>query len=738
MTSPHPLRRFEGPLTRELVRTPGKFGLGQIPARLQPDAVTTLVCGYCSTGCGLRAHLKDNEVINLSADPAYPVNRGMACPKGWEALAPLRASDRATMPLVRDASTQALRPASWSEAVTTFAARFKAIMAEHGPESVAFLSTGQITTEEMFALGALFKFGMGGIHADANTRQCMASAHVAYKQSFGFDAPPYTYRDFEESDVLVFVGANPCIAHPIMWERVMMNRNNPKIIVIDPRRTETAQAATTHIALASKSDLAFFYAVAHVLIREDWIDHDYIAAHVTGYGDFAAHVAPCTPEETAPRCGVSPDVIESFARAIHEGKAVSFWWTMGVNQSHEAVRTAQALINIALITGNIGRPGTGANSITGQMNAMGSRLFSNTTSLAGGRDFLNPDHRREVADILSLDVARIPAHNSLAYDQILERVADGRIKGLWIIATNPLHSWPDGDRLRQALARLDCLAVQDLYDNTDTARLAHVFLPAAGWGEKEGTLINSERRIGLFKRIARAPGQALADFSIFRLIATAWGCDDVFRFMRTPEAAFQVIKRLSAGRPCDLSGIRDYRHIDSSGGIQWPYRPGHPADDHPERRLFARDADGGRFYTPDGKARLLCDPIRPPAEPPDAAYPFILLTGRGTSAQWHTNTRTGKSAVLRKLYPRDCYVEIHPADAGRLGIGAEQWVRVRTRRGAVRARAFLASTVQSGHLFLPMHYEGVNTITRAEFDPYSRQPSYKHCAAVVEAYRESA
>lgn len=726
------LRRFDGPLTRELVRTPGSFGLGQIPARLEPDSVTTLVCGYCSTGCGLRAHLKNHEVINLSADPAYPVNRGMACPKGWEALAPVRSPDRAKTPLLRDDITGKLREATWEEAIPAFTNRFKDIIARHGPESIAYLSTGQIPVEEMFALGILFKFGMGGLHADANTRQCMATAHVAYKQSFGFDAPPFTYKDFEESDVLVFVGANPCIAHPIMWERVMMNRKNPKILVVDPRRTETAQAATTHIALAPKSDLGFFYAVAHVIIREGWIDRAFIDAHVTGYEDFARHVAAYAPETVADTCGLEPAAIEDFARTIAGGKTVSFWWTMGVNQSHEAVRTAQALINLALITGNIGRPGTGANSITGQMNAMGSRLFSNTTSLVGGRDFGNEAHRREVAEILGIDVARIPSRNSLAYDQIVEGVVEGRIKGLWIIATNPLHSWPDGARLRAAMANLECLVVQDLYDNTDTAQLADIFLPAAGWGEKEGTLINSERRIGLFKRIARTPGQALADFSIFRLIAAAWGCGDLFARMPTPEDAFQLMKKLSAGRPCDFSGIRNYRHIDGRGGIQWPCRPGHPEDEEQERRLFSRDENGKRFYTPDGKAPLLFDAVRPPAEMPDGAFPFTLLTGRGTSAQWHTNTRTGKSPVLRKLYPADCYVEINAADATRLRIAPEEWVRIRTRRGHLRARAFVAPTVQRGQIFLPMHYEGVNTLTRSEFDPYSRQPSYKHCAAQVE------
>lgn len=719
------LRQFTGPLTRNLVRAPGRFGLGQVPERLEPDATTTVVCGYCSTGCGLRIHMRNGEAVNLSADTRYPVNLGMACPKGWEALAPLKSPDRATLPLLRQDGRQ--KPVEWDEALRAFTAKFKNIIAKHGPESIAFLSTGQIPTEEMFALGSLFKFGMGGIHSDANTRQCMATAHVAYKQSFGFDAPPFTYKDFELSDVLVFVGANPCIAHPILWERVMMNRNKPKILVIDPRLTETAQAATRHYGIAPKSDLTLLYGLAHVLVREGWIDRDFLAGHVNGYESFARHVASFTPASVAAATGISAAEIEELAGMIHEGKAVSFWWTMGVNQSHEAVRTAQALINLALITGNIGRPGTGANSITGQMNAMGSRIFSNTTSLAGGRDFLDVGHRREVAEALGIDPARIPAQNSLAYDQIIEGVCEGRIKGLWVIATNPLHSWPDGDKLRAALQNLECLAVQDMYATSDTARMADVFFPAACWSEKEGTLINSERRLGLFKKVSRAPGKALADFYIFRLIAEYWGCADVFGNMESPEQAFEVMKRLSAGRPCDFSGIRDYKHIDEKGGIQWPYR-GIGADEPQERRLFA----DGRFFTRDGKAKLLFDPVRPPAEIASAEFPMILLTGRGTSAQWHTNTRTAKSAVLRKLYPAECYVELHAVDAARLGIRPEEWVRVRTRRGAVRARAFIGTTVGLGRIFLPMHYDGVNALTLSEFDPHSRQPSYKHCAARVE------
>ncbi len=433
------------------------------------------------------------------------------------------------------------------------------------------------------------------------------------------------------------------------------------------------------------------------------------------------------PESVALTTGLPVSEIEGFARAIHEGKAVSFWWTMGVNQSHEAVRTAQAVINLALITGNIGRPGSGANSITGQVNAMGSRIFSNTTSLLGGRDFLDAKHRQETAEILGIDAGRIPAQNSLAYDQIIEGVCEGRIKGLWVIATNPVFSWVDGNRLKEGLRKLECLVVQDMYADTDTARMAHIVLPAAGWGEKEGTVINSERRIGLFKKVAHAPGKALADFYIFRLIAEYWGCGDLFRGIESPEDAFQLLKRLSAGRPCDFSGITDYRHIDEKGGIQWPYR-GTSADEAQERRLFA----DGCFFTFDGKARMLFDAVRAPGEQVNPEYPFVLLTGRGSSAQWHTNTRTGKSAVLRKLYPRECYVEIHPSDASRMRVAPEEWVTVRTRRGKVSARAFFAATVQPGQIFLPMHYDGVNALIASEFDPHSRQPSYKHSAARVE------
>ncbi len=756
------LHARSGPMTEELVLRPAAFGLGHVPSRLEPVATTTSVCGYCSTGCGLKIHLNaKGEAINLTADPAYPVNLGMACPKGWEALTPLAASDRATAPLVRDRharNSTAFTPISWPNALSAFTKNFKRIQRDHGPHAVAVLSTGQIVTEEMALLGAVAKFGLGLLHVDSNTRQCMATSHVAYKQSFGFDAPPFTYADFEESDALIFIGANPCIAHPIMWQRVMRNQRSPDIVVIDPRATETAQAATLHIPARPKSDLTLLYGIAHLLIAQDAVNHAFVAAHTTGYEAFAAFVGEFTAERVSAESGVSVDTLQRLVSIIARRERVSFWWTMGVNQSHEGTRTAQAIINLALMTGNIGRSGTGANSITGQCNAMGSRLFGNATSLMGGYDFADAGDREHVAEILGIPTTAIPDRTGFAYDQILDAIDRGEIRGLWVIATNTAHSWINQSRARAILAKLDYLVVQDMYATTETAQLADLVLPAAGWGEKEGIFINSERRLGLARKVARAPGQALSDFAIFKLVADAWGCGEMFHAWRSPEATFQLMKELTRGQPCDFSGIRDYAHVEAEGGIQWPYPAGSlvssatprttaatvadeiadeinviapgPNQNHDrERRLFA----DGRFFTADERARFFFDAPRPMPEPPDAAYPFILLTGRGSSAQWHTGSRTDKSAVLRKLAPTVLTLEIHPDDALRLKITPGAAVQVRSRRGSADAIALVTPTVQRGQLFLPMHFRTVNQLTFASFDPHSRQPSYKCCAVTVTA-----
>lgn len=717
-------REWDGPLTADLVREPAKFGLGQVPSRLMPDATTKAICGFCSTGCGLKLHLKDGEAINLTPDPDYPVNIGTACPKGWEALAVLDAPDRAKMPLLHG------KEVDWDTALTYFCEKMKGILETHGREAAAFLSTGQIMFEEMAFLGSLAKFGMGLLHGDGNTRQCMATAVVAYKESFGFDAPPFTYADFEESDVLVFIGANPCIAHPIMWQRVLKNKRQPEIIVVDPRTTETAMAATQHYAIKPKSDLTLLYGLAHLLVREGGVDQSFVVAHTNGFDAFAAFVAAFTPERVCAETGLSIEQLLRFVQTIQNGTPrVSFWWTMGVNQGHQATRTAQAIINLALMTGNIGKPGTGANSITGQCNAMGSRLFSNTTNLLGGHDFRNAAHREKIAKATGIPVERIPERPSLAYDQIIAAADAGTVKAIWFVATNPSHSWIDQNEMNRILDKLDFLVVQDMYCTTETAKRAHLVLPAAGWGEKEGCFINSERRIGYSPKVRRAPGQALADFHIFRLIAHYWGCEELFRGWQTPEAVFRVLQRCTENQPCDITGIDGYAQVRKLGGIQWPLRKDERLKIKTERRLF----EDGKFYTPDKRAKFVFDA---PCEAPDQArdeFPLILITGRGTSAQWHTETRTAKSDVLAKMIPEKLMLDLNAEDAQRLKVRDGMSVRVISPRAELTAKARLTACVKPGEVYLPMHDHRVNQLTHASFDPHSRQPSYKHSAVRVEA-----
>lgn len=732
------IRAHDGVLMERLVQAPAAYGLGRLPKVVQPDATVNSICGYCGTGCSLKIHLKNGEAVNLSAQTDYPVNIGMACPKGWEALTPLSAKDRATTPLLRNTLGE-LEPVSWDAAMDAFVRRFKLTLNEHGAGAGAFLSTGQIVTEEMAFLGALAKLGMGILHGDGNTRQCMATAVTAYKQSFGFDSPPFSYKDFEESDVLVFVGANPCIAHPIMWQRVMLNQRDPEIIVVDPRKTETAMAATTHLPIAPKSDLTLFYGLAARLIELDWIDRAFIDAHTNDFDAFASFLETHSIERAAEESGITVEELDRIARLIGSGKRVSFWWTMGVNQSYEGTRLAQSLINLALMTGNIGKPGTGANSITGQCNAMGSRQFSFTTSLPALRDFESAEDRAEVAELLNIPIKYFPTKNSYAYNEIIDAIDRGEIKALWMVATNGGHSWINQKRFREIREKLDFFVVQDMYPTSESAQIADLVLPAAGWGEKDGVFINSERRIGVTRKVRKAPGQALSDFNIFRLIAHHWGCADLFKEWDSPEAVFRIMARLSKGRPCDFSGVDGYDFLDRNGGVQWPYpkKPECVAESGElevgqERRLF----EDGKFFHADGKARFFFEEPRPMPEPADSEFPFILLTGRGTSSQWHTQTRTEKSDVLQKLYPKCPYVEINPKDADRLGITHESMVHVASRRGRVTVKAVILGSLLPGQVFMPMHYPETNQLTLDSFDPYSKEPSYKACAVSISLHRK--
>jgi assimilatory nitrate reductase catalytic subunit len=671
--------------------------------------------------------MENGVVSSVKGNPDYPINLGYACIKGLQFLGHLNAPDRATIPYLRDKNGK-LQRSTWEEALEAFTTNFKNIQHKYGQNSVSFISTGQMVNEEFALLGALTKFGMGLLHGDGNTRQCMASAVVAYKQSFGFDAPPYSYKDFEESDVMVFLGSNPMVAHPLMWTRVMKNRKNPRIFIIDPRKTKTARSSRViHLAIQPKTDIILLYGLANILIKNNWVNSKFIERHTRGYEGFETHVSEFTIDYVSRNTGLSIKQIRDLAEAIHEGHRVSFWWMVGINQGHQAVRTAQAIINLALMTGNIGRCGTGANSITGQCNAMGSRLFSNTSSLFCGYDFTNPEHRKKISGLIDIDESYIPKEPSWAYDKILEKIEDGTIKGLWVICTNPVHSWIDNRSLTETFKKLDYLVVQDMFFNTVTAELADLILPAAGCGEKDGTFINSERRFGIVKKILDPPGEALPNFEIFHKIAEAWGCNQVLEKWNTPHEVFQIMKEISKGQPCDFSGIKDYDMLVNHGGIQWPFQEDSTYVAS-ERLLF----ENGAFYHSDEKAVFLFEDVAEVPEKTNFEYPFILITGRGSVAQYHTLTRTGKVSFLRKISENAPYIEINPLDANEKSIQDNEDVIVSSKRGKVRVKAKISETVQPKQVFMPMHFIETNVLTYPGFDPYSRQPSFKFSAVKIE------
>lgn len=564
--------------------------MSSLPPRLQPERTTTLVCGGCAVGCGLDVRLAGGEVLDLRPSPDYPVNLGVACPTGWDALAQLRATERATVPLARTARGTHV-PLGWDDALRRFTRELRAVQERRGRDAAAFLTSGALPTEELAFLGTLAKLGLGIRHG-----AIARPAAAPYMESFGFDAPPFTYRDLEVSDTIVLVGTDLAVTHPILWQRIQRNRFQPEIVVVDPVRTKTAAAATQHLAIHPGSERALFHGLARVFIARDWIDPAFIAAHTSGLARMQAHAAAFAPDRVCAETGLSPDAFERLARTVHEGRLVSFWWTDG----SAAAGAAGAVINLTLLTGNIGRPGTGANAIGAQPNALGASLFGNTTRLLGGRDFASPGDRADVARILDVPVAAVPETRGWCWDEIVDAIDARVVTALWMVGA---PTQPDA-RLTAALAKLDLLVVQDARADGEIARLAHLILPAAGWGEKDGTYINAERRIGLTKKIARPPGQALADFTIFRAVAAHGGVGDRFAAWTAPETTFEILKALSAGRPCDFSGIDGYRMLDADGGVQWPHPAGAAAPAR-ERRLFA----DGRFFTPDCRARLVVDAL---------------------------------------------------------------------------------------------------------------------------------
>jgi anaerobic selenocysteine-containing dehydrogenase len=698
---------------------------GYTAARRVADRWVPTTCGYCSVGCGMFIGVKDGRAVGVRGDPDHPVNAGMLCPKGLCEHETIHADTRARHPLLR--RDRRMHRVSWDEAIGTMTARFRDIQQRHGKDAVGIISTGQLVTEEFYALGKLAQLGLGTRNYDGNTTLCMATAVSGYKLSFGSDGPPGAYEDLERADVILLIGANIADNHPILWQRLEANPRKT-LIAADPRVTKTAMLADVHLALKPRSDLALINGIIHILIDTGLIDTEYIAAHTTGFDALRESVREYSPDKVSEITGLPIDQIYRTASLYGKARAAFIGWTMGVNHSSKGTETVNAINNLALITGNIGRSGAAPFSITGQCNAMGTREAGFASSMPGYRKFENAAHRSELAALWRVPVDRIPTARGLAYPDIIEAALDRRVRALWIIGTNPIVSFPNLGVIKQALETVEFLVVQDGFHPTPTTELAHLVLPAAIWGEKEGTYTNSERRVSKVNRAVEPPGEARPDFNIFMDVASELGCrDELFPGWTSPEDAFTEWKRISAGRLCDYSGMT-YQAIAAAGGLQWPH-PAGSEEPAATRRLYA----DGRFQTEDGRARLIPTTWELFPEPPTTEYPFVLNTGR-TVEHWHTRTKTGRVAILEHLSPRP-WLEMNPRDGRALRLKPAQRVDVVSRRGLIRNLELrLTETVGPGQVFVPFHWPeaNANQATQSAYDPVSREPNYKQCAVRVE------
>lgn len=687
---------------------------GPVSESRAADHWVRTTCGYCSVGCGMLLGVRDGKAVAVQGDPDHPVNQGRLCPKGLSEHLMIAAEGRLTTPMIGDQAV------SWSVAISAMVEAFKALIEEHGPESVAILSTGQLVTEEFYTLGKLARLGMGLHHYDGNTTLCMASAVSGYKMSFGSDGPPGCYEDLELADVIVLWGANIADNHPLLAPRILGPREGkrPTIIAVDPRVTKTAMLADVHLAVRPRGDIALLNGIIRHLLDVNLIDLEVARERLNGLDELLAHIHDWSLERAAEESGIDEATIRTVAERIGRSERCVLAWTMGVNHSTQGTMTVTLLNTLAVLTGNIGRPGAAPLSITGQCNAMGTRETGFTASMPGYRAYDDPQHRADLATLWDIDESRLPTERGRAYPDIINAVMSGKIKGLWIIGTNPVVSFPHREILEDALGRLSMLVVQDGFE-TPTTAAAHIVLPAAIWGEKEGTFTNSERRVSRVRAAVAAPGVALADFDIFRLIAQEWGCSELLERCATPADAYDEWRLVSAGRPCDYSEIT-WNRIDDEGGVQWP---------NGAARLY----EDGSFNHPDGRARVY--PVEPERirDSPRPEFPFILNTGR-TVEHWHTRTKTGRIAILEGLSP-EAWIEIHPSDAERLIVRAGDFVKVTSQRGSIdRVRARITAIVRPGEVFIPFHWDErcANRLTVADFDPISREPNYKQCAVRVE------
>ena len=686
-------------------------------------ARTRTTCPYCGVGCGVIATPQPGGSVGIAGDPAHPANFGRLCSKGSALGETLGLEGRLLHPRI------GRWPAGWDEALDLVAETFAAAIAEHGPDSVAIYGSGQMLTEDYYVANKLMKGFIGSANIDTNSRLCMASSVAGHKRAFGSDTVPGTYEDLEEADLIVLVGSNLAWCHPVLFQRIAAAkaaRPQMRIVTIDPRRTATSAAADLHLNIAPDGDVALFNLLLARLADCGAIDESYLALHVRGLDDALAEARRTDAEAT----GLSSDELSVFLDLFARTERVVTVYSQGVNQSASGTDKVNAIVNCHLATGRIGRPGMGPFSVTGQPNAMGGREVGGLSNmLAAHMELGNPAHREVVSRFWGSD--RLPARPGLKAVELFDAVAEGRIRALWIIGTNPAVSMPEASRVRAALTACPFLVVSDIVES-DTASFADVLLPALGWGEKSGTVTNSERRISRQRAFLDAPGEARPDWWALCEVARRLGHGNAFAY-QGPADIFAEHSALSAfendgTRDFDLSGLTglapdEYETLEP---VRWPV----PDRGTQGGRFFAE----GGFFTPDGRARMIAV-----AAPAPVSAPFVLNTGR-VRDHWHTMTRSGRSARL-SAHMAEPFCEIAPGDAERLGIRAADLVRVETDHGSAVLRALITERQAPGRLFAPMHWTAefapagrIGSIAQGVRDPHSGQPALKSTPARLRRY----
>ncbi|OUM01257.1 nitrate reductase [Variovorax sp. JS1663] len=706
---------------------------------------TRSTCPYCGVGCGVIIESDGAQITGVRGDPEHPANFGRLCTKGstlhLTASAAVTRQTRLLRPMRRAQRGTAPEALGWDEALDTAADRFARVIREHGPDAVGFYVSGQLLTEDYYVFNKLAKGLIGTNNIDTNSRLCMSSAVAGYKKTLGADAPPACYDDFQHAQCLFIAGSNTAWAHPILFRRIEdAKAANPamKIIVADPRRTDTCEIADLHLALQPGTDVMLFHGMLHLMLWEGWTDAAYIAAHTSGFDALKATVRDCTPDRVAQVCGIAREDLLEAARLFATSAATLSLYCQGLNQSSSGTAKNAALVNLHLATGQIGKPGAGPFSLTGQPNAMGGREVGGLANLLSAhRDLANPAHRAEVAALWG--VPSVPEKPGKTAVEMFQAAADGEIRALWIACTNPAQSMPDQATVRRALQRCEFVVVQEAFSTTATCDFADLLLPATTWGEKDGTVTNSERRVSRVRNAVPRPAETRDDWVIGvqfarRLEARLGRADTLFPYADA-ESVWNEHRESTRGRDLDITGM-SYAMLDAAPQ-QWPLREG-------ESSGRARLYEDGVFPTPDGRARFADVAYKPAAEAREARYPFSLNTGR-LRDQWHGMSRTGTLGRLFGHVPEPT-VQMHPQDMARRQLKDGDLVHVTSRRGSILLPAAGSTDLGLSQAFIAMHWgsefisgssstgellAGVNALTTSAFCPDSKQPELKHAAVKI-------